>query len=90
MLRTEVEELLYDFNVGYLLDLSVGDGKTCMAAIRNRIGLIGVAFNEHHQERLYEHLETQVFREMQVPDSTLYEPGLVSVVGGKKRKAVQS
>ena len=89
-LRTQVEELLYDYNVGYLLDLSVSDGKTCMAAIRNRIGMVGVTFNEHHQDRLYEHLEAQVFHDMQVADSPLYEPGLVSVVGGKKRKAAQS
>ena len=89
-LRTQVEELLYDYNVGYLLDLSVSDGKTCMAAIRNRIGMVGVTFNEHHQDRLYERLEAQVFHDMQVADSPLYEPGLVSVVGGKKRKAAQS
>ena len=52
--------------------------------------MVGVAFNDLHQDRLYEHLETQVFHEMQVADSPLYEPGLVSLLGGKKRKAAQS
>ena len=71
-----------------MLDLSVGDGKTCMLAIKRRAELVGITFNDAHKEGLYRRLESQVFREFQNADSPLYEAGLVQLLG-KKRKAVQ-
>ena len=70
-----------------MIDLTVGDGKTALVAIRRNASLIGVTFNELHRERLYQKLEADVFREMQDAESPLYEVGLVSLLG-KKRKGV--
>ena len=71
-----------------MLDLSVGDGKTCMLAIKRRAELVGITFNEFHKEQLYRRLESQVFREFQNADSPLYEAALVQLLGKNKRKAV--
>ena len=82
-----MEEFFHAYNIQCMLDLSVGDGKTCMLAIKRRAELVGITFNDHHKEGLYRRLEAQVFQEFQKADSPLYESGLVQLLG-KKRKAV--
>ena len=71
-----------------MLDLSVGDGKTCMVAIKRNASLIGVCFTNDHRDALYARLETEVFNQFQKADSKLYEPALASILRcHKKRKA---
>ena len=73
-----------------MLDLSVGDGKTCMVAIKRNASLIGVCFNDDHKDALYARLEAEVFNQFQKADSKLYEPALANILGGqKKRKAAE-
>ena len=84
----KIEEIFHDYNVSAMLDLNVGDGKTAMVAIRRNASLVGIAFNEYHKDQLYLRLEAEVFKEMQNPESSLYEVGLVNLLGAKKRKAV--
>ena len=81
-----MDELFANFNIGYLLDLNAGDGKTCFTGILRGASVVAVAFNEKHRDLLYARLESQVFKSMQDPDSPLYEPGLLSLVGGKSKK----
>ncbi|CAE7561395.1 Gyltl1b, partial [Symbiodinium necroappetens] len=66
------------------------DGKTAIVAIRRRCSFVGICFTEEHMTRLYQRLESVVFADMQTPDSVLFEPGLLAVLGKKqnKRKAV--
>ena len=72
-----------------MIDLTIGDGKTAMVAIRRNASLVGITFNEHHSEKLYQKLEAEVFKDMQNADSPLYEVGLVNLLG-KKRKTVRT
>ena len=72
-----------------MIDLTVADGKTAMVAIRRNASLVGITFNDYHKEKLYQKLEAEVFREMQNPESPLYEAGLVNLLG-KKRKGVSA
>lgn len=66
-----------------------GDGKTAIVAIRRRCSFVGVCFTEEHKQSLYQRLESVVFTDMQTPDSVLFEPGLLAVLGKKgKRKAM--
>ena len=83
---TKIDELFAGYNVGYLLDLNAGDGKTCVRAIMRGISVVAITFNKQHRDLLYAHLESEVFKAMQQPDSELYEPGLLSLLGTKKRK----
>ena len=63
-----------------------GDGKTCMGAIINNATMVGVCYSELHAEMLYKRLEHLVFDSMQTADSPLFEPALMSIIGGKKRR----
>ena len=72
--------------MGYLLDLNVGDGKTCLAGIMRGISVVGIAFNDAHRENLYEYLEAEIFKAMQDASSPLYESALTALLGKKKRK----
>ena len=110
----EVDEFFHSYNIGYMIDLSVGlmvckllpfervrripscrflpilinqgDGKTCLAAIKRRAAIVGVTFTDEHKEQLYRRLETQVFAEFQNPESSLFEPALVSILGSNKKR----
>ena len=84
----QIEEFFHDYNVGGIIDLNVGDGKTAMVAIKRNASLVGITYNEYHREQLYLRLESEVFREMQSPESSLYEVGLVNLLGTKKRKVI--
>ena len=64
-----------------------GDGKTCMGAILNNATMIGVCYTEAHADLLYKRLEGLVFNHMQSADSVLFEPALMALIGGKKRRA---
>ena len=59
-----------------------------MVAIKRNASLVGITYNEYHREQLYLRLESEVFREMQSPESSLYEVGLVNLLGTKKRKVI--
>ena len=83
---SKIDELFYDFNICAMIDLNVGDGKTAMVAIRRNASLVGITYNDYHKEQLHMRLEAEVFKEMQNPESPLYEAALVSLLGNNKKR----
>ena len=57
-----------------------------MGAILNSATMVGVCYSEAHMEMLYKRLEFLVFDQRQTADSPLFEPALMTIIGGKKRK----
>ena len=56
-----------------------------MAAILNNASMIGVCFTKAHEEMLQKRLEFLVWKHMQMPESPLFEPSLLTALGLSKK-----
>ncbi|CAK9001222.1 Uncharacterized protein SCF082_LOCUS6841 [Durusdinium trenchii] len=66
------EELIHDFFVKMIIDLTPLDARMAWAALRNRVGYVGIAFNPEHQRLLEERLLTLLEKDMKDPESPLF------------------
>ena len=62
------------FYAKLIVDLSPSDGKFLTAALRNRVGYIGVCFTEAHCDALMARARIAVIDLMKDPSSKLYSP----------------
>ena len=79
-------EILYDFEVGAVIDLTAGDGAVAMAAIRAGCPYAGVALTDAHVTELRKHLHKTAFQAAATEGDELYDADLVLSLRGKSRK----
>lgn len=75
------EELIHDFFVKMIIDLTPLDARMAWAALRNRVGYVGIAFNPEHQRLLEERLLTLLEKDMKDPESPLFSAAYAEAVG---------
>ena len=76
------DELIHTFFIKLVIDLTPMDGKFAYQAVRQRIGYMGITFNEAHSNHLHAKLKAQVMDEMKDPSSKLYVPAYAKAVNG--------
>ena len=74
------EEILFDYNIVAVLDLTPGDGVRALAALRRRIPYAGVAMNAAHRDHLLMHLDKTVLKQFQVEGDKLYQPAFAELL----------
>ena len=79
-------ELLYDFEVGAVIDLTAGDGAVAMAALRAGCAYTGVTLTDAHAVELRKHLHKTAFQAAATEGDELYDADLVLSLRGKSRK----
>lgn len=84
------EELVHDFSVGGINDLTAGDGSLAMISIRKNLPYVGLTFSEYHSKKLIERLEALTFESMQNPKDPLYSNELVKLIKESKKVGSKS
>ena len=79
-------EVLYDLEVGAVIDLTAGDGAVAMAALRAGCPYVGVTLTDAHATELRKHLYKTAFQAAATEGDTLYDADLVLALRGKSRK----
>jgi len=79
-------ELLYDFGVGAVIDLTAGDGAVAMAALRAGCPYTGVTLTDAHATELRKYLHKTAFQAAVTEGDELYDADLVLSFRGKSRK----
>ena len=74
-------ELIHDFYVKLILDLTPSDGKMAVSAIKSRVGYVGVCYNPEHQSLLEERLLEVLEMEMRNSGSSLFSAAYCEAVG---------
>jgi len=80
------EELLHDFDIGAVIDLTAGDGAAALAAIRSGCPYAGVTITDAHATELRQHLYEAAFQAATTEGDSLYDADLVLALRGKTRK----
>ena len=75
------EELIHTFFCKAVVDLTPLDGKFAWVCLTNRIGYVGIAFTEKHQEMLYDRLKVLLKAEMCKAGSRLYNAQYARAAG---------
>lgn len=79
------------------IDLTPGPGNNALAHVKARKPYLGVCFNMHHVEMLYDHLNSMAFKAMMNEGDPLYNPSLGELLSAetsvphektKKRKGI--
>ena len=73
-------ELIWDFSLKSIIDLTPGSGNLAISALRHQIGYLGVVYSAKHAEVLTSHFEETMLQLMQDESSLVYDPALVKVV----------
>ena len=81
-------ELLYDFGVGAVIDLTAGDGAVAMAALRAGCPYTGVTLTDAHTTELRKYLHKTAFQAAVTEGDELYDTDLVLSFRGKSRKCM--
>jgi len=76
------EEFIHGFmgDGGAVIDLTPGDGKWALMALRHRKPYMGVTFTKHHKEALGNRLDHLIFNAMQDEKDPLFTGGLADVL----------
>ena len=81
-------EILCDFRVGAVIDLTPGDGPLAGAALHARIPYTGLVFTRRHADELLQRLQSLVLAGATREGDTWYDPRLVeSLTASTKPKA---
>ena len=81
-------ELIHDFYVKLILDLTPSDGKMAVSAIKSRVGYVGVCYNPEHQSLLEERLLEVLEMEMRNSGSSLFSAAYCEAVGCRTASAL--
>jgi len=79
-------ELLYDFEVGAVIDLTAGDGAAALAALRAGLAYTGVTLSAAHSTELPRYLYTAALQAAATEGDPLYDVDLVLSLRQKSRK----
>ncbi len=80
-------EILFDFGVGAVIDLTPADGLLAMAARHARIPYTGLVFTRRHTDELLHRLQSLVIAGATREGDTWYDPHLVESLNTSKPKA---
>ena len=82
------QEILFDFKVGAVIDLTPADGLLAQAALQARIPYTGLVFTRRHADELLQRLQSLVLAGATREGDTWYDPRLVeSLTASTKPKA---
>jgi hypothetical protein len=82
------QEILFDFKVGAVIDLTLADGQLAQAALQARIPYTGLVFTRRHADELLQRLQSFVLAGATREGDTWYDPRLVeSLTASTKPKA---
>ena len=82
------QEILFDFKVGAVIDLTLADGQLAQAALQARIPYTGLVFTRRHADELLQRLQPFVLARATREGDTWYDPRLVeSLTARTKPKA---
>ena len=79
-------EILYDFQVGAVIDLTAGDGAVAMASLRAGCPYVGVTLTDTHATELRKHVHNTAFQAAATEGDDMYDADLVLALRGKSRK----
>ncbi len=80
-------EILCDFRVGAVVDLTPGDGPLAGAALHARIPYTGLVFTRRHADELLRRLQSLVIAGATLEGDTWYNPRLVESLTALHPKA---
>ena len=69
-------ELIHNFCLNGLLDLTAGSGHAAMATIKAKKTYVGLCLSDAHKDLLEQWLQWQIFNEMQDSNSSLHDASL--------------
>ena len=82
------QDILFDFKVGAVIDLTPADGQLARAALQARIPYTGLVFTRRHADELLQRLQSFVLARATREGGTWYDPRLVeSLTASTKPKA---
>jgi hypothetical protein len=81
------QEILFDFKVGAVIDLTLADGQLAQAALQARIPYTGLVFTRRHADELLQKLQSFVLAGATREGDTWYDPRLVESLTASKPKA---
>ena len=81
------QEILFDFKVGAVIDLTPADGLLAMAALHARSPYTGLVFTRRHADELLHRLQSFVIAGATQEGDTWYDPHLVESLTNAKPKA---
>jgi hypothetical protein len=83
-----LQEILFYFKVGAVIDLTPADGQLAQAALQARIPYTGLVFTRRHADELLQRLQSFVLAGATREGDTWYDPRLVeSLIAPTKPKA---
>ena len=74
------EEVVYDYQLGAILDLACGDGALALTALRNRIPYTGLAFTTYHKDMIMSRLLDLLSAGALQAGDKWYDPSLVKTL----------
>ena len=80
-------EILCDFKVGAVIDLTPADGPLARAVLHARIPYTGLVFTRRHADELLQRLQSLVIARATREGGTWYDPRLVESLTTSKPKA---
>ena len=82
------EEVVYDYQLGAILDLACGDGALALTALRNRIPYTGLAFTTYRKDMIMSRLLDLLSAGALKAGDKWYDPSLVKTLmqAAKKKK----
>jgi hypothetical protein len=78
------QEILFDFEVGAVIDLTPGDGMLATAALQTRLPYTGLVFTPKHADALYSRLESQAIAGVTREGDTWYDQRLVETIAAAR------
>eukprot|EP00959_Pyramimonas_sp_CCMP1952_P396049 8298204-Pyramimonas_sp.AAC.1 len=69
MPNTWYSELIHPFFAKLVIDMTPMDGKFAYQCLINRLGYVGIAFNEFHADELLKKLRAELMDDMKNPES---------------------
>ena len=79
-------EILYDFQLGAVIDLTAGYGAVAMASLRAGCPYVGVTLTDTHATELRKHVHNTACQAAATEGDDMYDADLVRTLRGKSRK----
>ena len=77
-----LEEILHGYFVKSVVDMSPADGKLAFVCLRQRVGYVGICYNEQHVKALEKRLLQRLEKEMVNSNSPLFSSAYAAAIGG--------
>ncbi|CAK0864940.1 unnamed protein product, partial [Prorocentrum cordatum] len=81
MPNTWYSELIHTLFAKFVIDMTPMDGKFAYQCLINRLGYVGIAFNEFHADELLKKLRAELMDDMKNPESKMHVPAYAKAMG---------